>query len=47
VHDFAALAAVSAAYDPDMAAVLRGMLKDEPADGTFAELVGRLMTLAP
>ncbi|MGW0991736.1 TetR/AcrR family transcriptional regulator [Streptomyces sp. NPDC002520] len=47
VHDFAALAAVSAAYDADMAAVLRGILKDEPADGTFAELVGRLMTLAP
>jgi AcrR family transcriptional regulator len=47
VHDFAALAAVSAAYDADMAAVLRGILKDEPADGTFAELVGRLMALAP
>ncbi|MFG2885095.1 TetR/AcrR family transcriptional regulator [Streptomyces sp. NPDC048297] len=47
VHDFAALAAVSAAYDAEMAAILRDILKDEPADGTFAELVGRLMTLAP
>lgn len=47
VHDFAALAAVSAAYDPDMAALLRTMVKDEPADGPFAELVGRLLSLAP
>ncbi|MFF7755527.1 TetR/AcrR family transcriptional regulator [Streptomyces sp. NPDC007971] len=47
VHDFAALAAVSAAYDADMAALLRTMVKDEPADGPFAELVGRLISLAP
>ncbi|OXY94303.1 TetR family transcriptional regulator [Streptomyces diastatochromogenes] len=47
VHDFAALAAVSAAYDADMAALLRTMVKDEPADGPFAELVGRLLSLAP
>ncbi|MEU1402473.1 TetR/AcrR family transcriptional regulator [Streptomyces sp. NPDC005728] len=47
VHDFAALAAVSAAYDEDMAALLRTMVKDEPADGPFAELVGRLLSLAP
>ncbi|MEU5532021.1 TetR/AcrR family transcriptional regulator [Streptomyces sp. NPDC020362] len=47
VHDFAALAAVSAAYDEDMAALLRTMVKDEPADGPFAELVGRLISLAP
>ncbi|NUP22885.1 MAG: TetR/AcrR family transcriptional regulator, partial [Streptomyces sp.] len=33
VHDFAALAAVSAAYDEEMGALLRHMLKDEPADG--------------
>ncbi|MEU6670302.1 TetR/AcrR family transcriptional regulator [Streptomyces sp. NPDC046727] len=46
VHDFAALAAVSAAYDEDMALLLRTMVKDEPADGPFAELVGRLMSLA-
>ncbi|MEU1009666.1 TetR/AcrR family transcriptional regulator [Streptomyces sp. NPDC005890] len=47
VHDFAALAAVSAAYDADMAELLRTMVKDEPADGPFAELVGRLLSLAP
>ncbi|MFD9091931.1 TetR/AcrR family transcriptional regulator [Streptomyces collinus] len=46
VHDFAALAAVSAAYDPDMAALVRAMVEDEPADGPFAELAGRLITLA-
>ncbi|ARH90911.1 MULTISPECIES: TetR/AcrR family transcriptional regulator [Streptomyces] len=45
VHDFAALAAVSAAYDDEMAAVVRRMLADEPADGMFADLVGRLLTL--
>ncbi|MFF5531222.1 TetR/AcrR family transcriptional regulator [Streptomyces cinerochromogenes] len=45
VHDFAALAAVSAAYDEDMAALLRAMVKEEPADGPFAELVGRLIAL--
>ncbi|KOV90454.1 TetR family transcriptional regulator [Streptomyces sp. NRRL B-3648] len=45
VHDFAALAAVSAAYDPDMAGLLRTMVKDEPADGPFADLVGRLIAL--
>ncbi|MEY9990829.1 AcrR family transcriptional regulator [Streptomyces sp. V4I8] len=46
VHDFAALAAVSAAYDEEMGALLRGMLKDEPADGPFSELAGRLISLA-
>ncbi|ASN24182.1 TetR family transcriptional regulator [Streptomyces pluripotens] len=46
VHDFAALTAVSAAYDADMAALLHTMVKDEPADGPFAELVGRLISLA-
>ncbi|TWV32826.1 TetR/AcrR family transcriptional regulator [Streptomyces misionensis] len=45
VHDFAALVAVSAAQDEGMADVLRAMLKDEPADGPFAELVGRLSAL--
>ncbi|WP_078893666.1 TetR/AcrR family transcriptional regulator [Streptomyces sp. CT34] len=45
VHDFAALAAVSAAYDERMAQVVRRMLADEPPDGMFAELVGRLMEL--
>ncbi|PNG17111.1 TetR/AcrR family transcriptional regulator [Streptomyces cahuitamycinicus] len=46
VNDFAALAAVSAAYDEEMAALLRGVVKDEPADGPFAMLVGRLIALA-
>ncbi|MFB7504530.1 TetR/AcrR family transcriptional regulator [Streptomyces broussonetiae] len=45
VHDFAALAAVSAAHDEDMAALLKTMVKGEPADGPFAELVGRLISL--
>ncbi|MDC0773577.1 TetR/AcrR family transcriptional regulator [Streptomyces sp. HD] len=46
VHDFAALAAVSAAYDEEMGALLRHMLKDEPADGPFNDLVARLISLA-
>ncbi|MFF8949319.1 TetR/AcrR family transcriptional regulator [Streptomyces sp. NPDC014940] len=46
VHDFAALAAVSAAQDKDMALLLRTMVRNEPADGPFAELVGRLVALA-
>ncbi|GAB2740894.1 TetR/AcrR family transcriptional regulator [Streptomyces bullii] len=46
VHDFAALAAVSAAYDEEMSALLRRVLKDEPADGPFTDLAGRLMALA-
>ncbi|MFE0102149.1 TetR/AcrR family transcriptional regulator [Streptomyces sp. NPDC059009] len=47
VHDFAALTAVSAAYDEEMAAVLRRVLAAEPADGPFADLISRLFTLAP
>ncbi|MET7517008.1 TetR/AcrR family transcriptional regulator [Streptomyces sp. NPDC005480] len=47
VHDFAALAAVSAAYDEEMAGLLRHILADEPADGTFGDLIGRLVALAP
>ncbi|MGW1749918.1 TetR/AcrR family transcriptional regulator [Streptomyces sp. NPDC002092] len=46
VHDFAALAAVSAAYDDEMGALLRRMVKDEPPDGPFADLVARLLALA-
>ncbi|ELS52714.1 TetR family transcriptional regulator [Streptomyces curacoi] len=46
VHDFAALTAVSAAYDDEMAALLRRMLKEEPADGPFGDLVARLISLA-
>ncbi|MGW4729643.1 TetR/AcrR family transcriptional regulator [Streptomyces shenzhenensis] len=46
VYDFAALAAVSAAYDEEMATLLRQMVKDEPPDGPFADLIGRLVALA-
>ncbi|CAM5312853.1 TetR/AcrR family transcriptional regulator [Streptomyces purpurascens] len=46
VHDFAALASVSAAYDQEMGALLRRIFKEEPADGPFADLAGRLLTLA-
>ncbi|OWA04061.1 TetR family transcriptional regulator [Streptomyces sp. CS113] len=46
VHDFAALLAVSAAYDEEMGALLRRVLADEPADGLFGDLVGRLIALA-
>ncbi|MEV0224238.1 TetR/AcrR family transcriptional regulator [Streptomyces sp. NPDC050704] len=46
VHDFAALAAVSAAYDPEMASLLRRMFDEEPAEGPFADLMGRLVSLA-
>jgi AcrR family transcriptional regulator len=46
VHDFAALTAVSAAYDEEMSTLLRGMLKDEPGDGPFGNLATRLLALA-
>ncbi|MEV5353244.1 TetR/AcrR family transcriptional regulator [Streptomyces sp. NPDC093516] len=46
VNDFAALAAVSATYDEEMAALLRRIVEDEPADGPFASLAGRLIALA-
>ncbi|MGW5732183.1 MULTISPECIES: TetR/AcrR family transcriptional regulator [Streptomyces] len=47
VHDFAALLAVSAAYDEEMAAILRRVLAEEPPDGPFAELITRLIGLVP
>ncbi|MFI5803044.1 TetR/AcrR family transcriptional regulator [Streptomyces sp. NPDC051561] len=47
VHDFAALMAVSAAYDAEMAGIVLRILADEPADGPFGELVERLTLLAP
>ncbi|MFG2499257.1 TetR/AcrR family transcriptional regulator [Streptomyces sp. NPDC048441] len=47
VHDFAALAAVSAAYDEEMAAILRRILAEEPPEGPFGELITRLIALAP
>lgn len=46
VHDFAALTAVSAAYDEEMRALLRPMLGSEPADGPFGDLATRLIALA-
>lgn len=46
VHDFAALASVSAAYDAQMAEVVRRILADEPADGMFGDLVTRLLALS-
>ncbi|MET9900846.1 TetR/AcrR family transcriptional regulator [Streptomyces sp. NPDC006446] len=46
VHDFAALAAVSAAYDAEVAELLRKGLRNEPGDGPFSDLVVRLLALA-
>jgi AcrR family transcriptional regulator len=46
VHDFTALAAVSAAYDDETAMILREILAEEPADGAFGDLIGRLSRLA-
>ncbi|MEU2623950.1 TetR/AcrR family transcriptional regulator [Streptomyces sp. NPDC007157] len=46
VHDFAALAAVGAAHDEEMSALLKRMVKDEPGDGPFADLAVRLLALA-
>ncbi|MBT2401461.1 TetR/AcrR family transcriptional regulator [Streptomyces sp. ISL-100] len=46
VHDFAALAAVSAAYDAEMAGILLDILALEPADGLFGDLIVRLAALA-
>ncbi|MFJ3668275.1 TetR/AcrR family transcriptional regulator [Streptomyces sp. NPDC090106] len=46
VHDFAALAAVSAAFDDEMGDLMREMLRHEPTDGPFADLAGRLIALA-
>ncbi|MER5408371.1 TetR/AcrR family transcriptional regulator [Streptomyces sp. NPDC002769] len=46
VHDFAALAAVSAARDEELGAVLRGALQGEPGDGPFTDLAVRLIALA-
>ncbi|NYV75489.1 TetR/AcrR family transcriptional regulator [Streptomyces sp. UH6] len=47
VHDFAALAAVAATTDPALADLLRRVLAEEPEDGPFMELIGRLVALAP
>ncbi|MFC7818384.1 TetR/AcrR family transcriptional regulator [Streptomyces sp. NPDC057367] len=45
VHDFAALTAVSAAHDEEMGALLRRLVADEPADGPFGDVAGRLTSL--
>ncbi|MFJ8750606.1 TetR/AcrR family transcriptional regulator [Streptomyces sp. NPDC102441] len=47
VHDFAALASVSAAYDQEMAGIMLRVFAQEPADGPFGELLTRLSVLAP
>ncbi|WP_406435069.1 TetR/AcrR family transcriptional regulator [Streptomyces sp. NBC_00631] len=46
VHDFAALTAVSAAYDAEMTALVKRMVRHEPTDGPFADLAARLIALA-
>ena len=46
VQDFAALAAVAAAHDEELAALLRDLLKGEPGDGPFTDLAARLISLA-
>ncbi|QNP73077.1 TetR/AcrR family transcriptional regulator [Streptomyces roseirectus] len=46
VHDFAALTAVTAAYDEELKELLRPVLGGEPADGPFGLLVTRLIALA-
>ncbi|MFE7772438.1 TetR/AcrR family transcriptional regulator [Streptomyces sp. NPDC057445] len=47
VHDFAALVAVPAAYDREMAGVLLRILENEPANGPLGDLVGRMAALVP
>ncbi len=46
VHDFAALMAVGAAYDPATERIVLRILADEPPDGPFGELVARLVGMA-
>ncbi|MFD5269900.1 TetR/AcrR family transcriptional regulator [Streptomyces sp. NPDC058335] len=46
VRDFAALTAVTAAYDEELRALLRPALGKEPADGPFGDLMTRLIALA-
>ncbi|MBA0050116.1 TetR/AcrR family transcriptional regulator [Streptomyces sp. AJS327] len=47
VHDFMALATVTAGYDEETAAVVRRVMAGEPADGPLAELASRLLVLVP
>ncbi|CAL9557727.1 HTH-type transcriptional regulator BetI [Streptomyces sp. enrichment culture] len=46
VQDFAALAAVAAARDEELATLLRGLVKQEPGDGPFTDLAVRMISLA-
>ncbi|MEV7125584.1 TetR/AcrR family transcriptional regulator [Streptomyces sp. NPDC093260] len=46
VQDFAALAAVAAARDEELTALLHRVFATEPADNPFTDLAGRLITLA-
>ncbi|SBT92859.1 transcriptional regulator, TetR family [Streptomyces sp. DI166] len=46
VQDFAALAAVAAAHDTELATLLSNLLKQEPGDGPFTDLAARLLSLA-
>ncbi|MFF0202648.1 TetR/AcrR family transcriptional regulator [Streptomyces sp. NPDC005017] len=46
VQNLGALLAVSAGHDEEMAVLLRPLLKQEPGDGPFADLVTRLVALA-
>ncbi|MEV8067697.1 TetR/AcrR family transcriptional regulator [Streptomyces sp. NPDC085995] len=46
VQDFAALAAVAAARDEELTALLHRIFATEPADNPFTDLAGRLITLA-
>lgn len=47
VHDFAALAAVGAAYDAEMAGIVLRILAEEPVDGPFGDLLARLSAFSP
>ena len=47
VHDFMALATVTAAYDTETAELVRGIVGQEPQDGPFGDLVAHLWSLVP
>lgn len=47
VHDFMALAAVTAAYDPETRRTVVRIVAQEPADGVLGELIARLTPHTP
>lgn len=47
VHDFMALAAVSAVHDEETASVVQRVVDQEPADGPLGDLVAGLLALLP